>query len=246
MFSTKFLLVLVVISAMYCAPQAVMAEVIYIDFGDTLTTLGTAPDDPNNQWNNVTTAIGTNSSGQLLNLLNSENTATAIDFLMVARFNGVNTNGTTSSTILPADATRDSLYGNVEAFNSLSNITPVFKLSQLDPNSIYSFTFFASRMMSTDNRETLYTIEGNSTTSVALNAANNVNTTVTAAGLVPDAFGEIKITITEGPNNTNTNSFAYLNALRVDITPVPEPGTWALLISATAGILGWRLRRRAA
>ena len=52
---------------------------------------------------------------------------------------------TSSSTVYPINATRDSLFGNTEVFNGVSNIFPSFKLTGLDTQTVYSFSFYASR-----------------------------------------------------------------------------------------------------
>jgi hypothetical protein len=142
---------------------------------------------------------------------------------MTSRFNGANTAGVTTSTNFPATATQDSLFGNTEAFNNLSNIKPEFKLTGLDPNFVYSFTIFASRNGVTDNRETHYTVTGATTAFADLNASNNANNFVTVNDIRPTASGEISIALTPTPNNNNANHFTYLGAMRVDFRPFREP-----------------------
>jgi hypothetical protein len=58
------------------------------------------------------------------------------------------------------NATRDSLFGNTEVFNNLSNIFPQFKLTNLDSTKAYNFTFYASRTGVGDVRETGDTVTG--------------------------------------------------------------------------------------
>ncbi len=95
-----------------------------MDFGSsaTPTTTGPSPDDPANAWNNVTDAIGTAVGAQLRNLVTTENVATSVSLVILTRFGGANTNGTLASPLFPADATRDSLFGNTETFNGLANV----------------------------------------------------------------------------------------------------------------------------
>jgi hypothetical protein len=217
-------------------PAVLQAQTFLFDFGGTDTV------NPTNglYWNNITTAIGTSNTGQRLNLLTSDNVTSDVDFLMVSRFSGANTNGTQTSTVFPTSATRDSLYGNTEIFEGQTNVFPVFKLSSLDITKSYDLTFFGSRTGVSDNRETEYRVAGSATGSVFLNATNNVNNTVTLFGVTPTPAGEITISLFEGPNNTNSNSFSYINVLKVDT--IPEPGS-ALLLLAGAGSLALRRRR---
>ncbi len=195
------------------------------DFGAaaTPTTNGPSPGDPQNHWNNVTEAVGTSTNGQLPDLVTIANTPTDIRFVMLSRFNGVNTGGTTTSARFPANATRDSLYGNTELFNNLSNVFPSFKLSPLNRERTYSFTFYASRTGTSDNRETAYTVTGQNAGFAVLNAANNSDATALVPGIVPDANGEITITLAPTANNNNPNHFTYLGAMRMDAVPEQEP-----------------------
>lgn len=196
-----------------------------LDFGSAagITTNGAAPADPLNHWNNITEAVGTSASGQLTNLVTTGGTPTDIHLAMLARFNGVNENGTLASAAFPATATRDSLFGNTELFNNLSNVFPSFKLANLNPGRTYSFTFYASRTGVSDNRETRYTVAGQTTAQVALDAANNVDSTVTVPGMVPDTNGDITISLAPSANNNNAFHFTYLNALRMDAVPEQQP-----------------------
>lgn len=239
-FSQAVRLAAAVLLAWY--PCAAQAATLLFDFGGTgtATTInGPAPDDPVNHWNNVTTTIGTSNTGQLLNLVTTSNVATGINLLMLSRFNSVNSNGTTGSTLFPEDATRDSLYGNTELFGGLTDVFPSFKLTGLDINLSYDFLFYASRTSVSDNRETAYTVTGASAETAFLNASNNVNDFVTVTGVVPNAQGEIIIALGPGPNNTNSNHFTYLNAMSV--TVVPEPGRVMLIL---VGLLGIGCRRK--
>lgn len=200
-----------------------MQEVLF-DFGsgNRTTQSGPAPDDPVYAWNNVTTGVGSTDTGELLNLVSVHATVTPVGLAMVRRFNGANENGTLQSTYFPQNATRDSLYGNTEAFGGLSDIFPSFKLTGLNPARQYSLTFYASRTAVADNRETGYTVEGANSGFTALNAANNINNLATVEGIAPTAEGEITISLAPTPNNNNANHFTYLGVLR--LAPyVPPP-----------------------
>jgi hypothetical protein len=193
-------------------------QTLLIDFGSatTGTTQGSLPDDPDNAWNNIS-EIGTTVGGRMAGLLTTEARPTGVALTMLSRFNGANANGTTASTVYPPDATRDSLYGNTEVFSGQSNIFPAFKLSGLDPQSCYHLSFYASRTGVSDNRETLYSVSGATTKSVALNAANNINTLGVLHDLAPDIAGELTVRLSPGPRNNNGNHFTYLGVLRIDL-----------------------------
>ncbi len=195
------------------------------DFGAaaTPTTNGPAPGDPQNSWNNMNEAIGTSTNGSLPNIVATTSTPTDIGLVMLSRFNGANTSGTTASAAFAQNATRDSLFGNTELFNGLTNIFPSFKLTNLNPARAYSFTFYASRTGASDNRETGYTVVGENSGFAALNAANNTDATALVAGITPDASGAISISLAPTTNNTSANHFTYLGAMRMDAVPEQEP-----------------------
>jgi hypothetical protein len=219
-------------------PAARAAQVWLFDFGSNQLTTGQAQ-----AWNNITQAIGTNSNASLLDLVDSTGQITAVDFQMIARFSGENTNGTASTTLgYPPSATSDSLYGNTELFQTQQNNFPKFKLTSLDPGLEYDLTFYASRLSVSDNRETLYTVIGSSISSGTLNVANNSNNQITLFDVMPNQFGEIEVDISPGTNNNNANHFTYLGVLTV---AVPEPAS-AIFLVAGAGLFLARRQRRAA
>lgn len=195
------------------APQR---DTYLIDFGGSSTTeMGAAPEDPANYWNNVTEAVGASATGKLPNLVSTKNTPSAVGLEMVRRFNGANLNGTTAFPLFPAEATRDSLYGNTEPFNNLSGVFPSFKLTGLNPAQTYDLVFYASRVGVGDIRETTYTVSGAGTNRVVLDAANNLTNTAAVSGLAPSTAGEITISLEPSGRNNNANHFTYLGVLRL-------------------------------
>ena len=217
------------------------AESWLFDFGAAgTTTVGV--DDPANTWNNVTEAVATTNTGSLLNLVTTSNVVTDVDLLMVSRFNAANTNGTVASTRYVPDATRDSFYGNTAAFGGLSNVTPIFKFTSLDPALTYNFSFYASRMdaAATDTRETQYTVSGSVSGSAVLNVLNNINGVAQVSGITPTLGGEITISLAPTAANNHPNDFIYLGVLGME--SVPEPAT-GLTLGAGALFLATRRRR---
>lgn len=200
-------------------------QTLLFDFGysNTPTRNGPDPDDPINYWNNVTETVGSVDGGQMTDLVNTQNVVTTIGLEIMSRFNGANTNGTAESVVFAPNATRDSLYGNTEAWSGLADVTPSFKLTGLNPQRVYNITFYASRLGVNDVRETGYTIEGESTTVVAFDPANNIDGVVTAMGIVPDAMNEIAISLAPTENNNNGYHFTYLGAMKVEEIPEQQP-----------------------
>lgn len=186
---------------------------LLVDFGAADSPTGSsAPGTVS--WNNVT-SLGSSASGSLA-LVTTAGAAGGVQLQMVSRFNGANENGTAGSTLFPSTATRDSLFGNTEAFNGLSNVRPVFKIAGLGAGTNYNFTFYASRTGVSDNRQTRYTLSGAATNTADLNAANNVDQVAVVSGVQPDATGAITIALTPGPSNNNANHFTYLGVLKIE------------------------------
>jgi lysophospholipase L1-like esterase len=195
------------------------------DFGAAASTTerAPAPDDPLRTWNNITEAIGTSSTGRLERVLTAERSQTAINLVMLSRFNSANGNGVAESPLFPGEATRDSLFGNTETFNGQSNIYPAFKLTGLDTQSVYRFTFFASRTNATDNRETLYTVAGAEPSTAVLDAANNVTNFAVVEGVTPNEAGEIAIHLNPTTSNNSASHFTYLGVMKVEAVPPQRP-----------------------
>jgi len=203
------------------ATGEIRPQVLLFDFGSssTPTASGPSPDDPANFWNNVTDGIGKTVGGRLSDLVTADNVPTGISLVILSRFNGANTNGTLASEQFPPDATRDSLFGNTETFSGLGNVLPSFKLTGLDPLLTYQFTFYASRMGASDNRQTLYTVTGANSRFATLNPAGNIDNFVVLSVIAPTAEGEITISLAPGAANNNSYHFTYLGAMRMQPTP---------------------------
>jgi hypothetical protein len=193
------------------------------DFGAAGSTTPTQTGPAAIAWNNLTTEIGATDNGAIPNLIATNGLATPITLQMLARFNAANTSGSAESALFPASATQDSLFGNEESFNGLADLQPRFKLQNLDPGARYDLTFYASRNGVADNRETRYTVTGQTSAFADLNAANNINTTATLASQSPSDQSDLEIALAPGPNNNNANHFTYLGILRLNWSNASTP-----------------------
>lgn len=231
----------IILPVIVCAASATSSPgaIIYVDFGDPAQQSNVTG------WNNIVS--NTDGGSSLANVVDSAGNSTGISMTLTDPFwPGSNQNGTTSpagaagAVFLPS-ATRDNLFGSVSAFGGFTEPTGGYLLSGLDPsgNTTYRFTFFGSRTGVTDNRETAYMLDGANSTTVYLNTANNLSEVAVATGMIPDAAGNIALTVAPGPNNTNSSRFYYIGAMQVISTVIPEP-TSILILSLGAGLLGRR------
>lgn len=193
----------------------------YIDFGNSSTLT------PNN-WNNVVVTTQ-NQVGVEVNLIDSDGVSTGITLTLTDSFDHINANGTTtpnSALPFPSTATRDSFFGATSAgFNGNVNPTGGFTLSGLNPLKYYSFSVFSSRVGVTDNRETLYTVQGLTIDAQALDTANNTSNTANILNIQPNTSGQITFEAKPGPNNTNSFGFYYLGAIQLIISDNPIGNT---------------------
>lgn len=185
---------------------------VLIDFGSvaTPTEITGGP-----TWNNIDER---NQHGLAnFSLLDMKGNHSGILLTVESPFAGANRSGAKTDTAgYPASAVTDSLYANVESFNKQSNVTPVLRLSGLDPAKRYTLAFFASRIAS-DNRTTRYTVTGAETMQVELDAAAKTPAVAATSPLVPKADGTLTIVISPAPANDNANHFTYLGVLEIRI-----------------------------
>jgi lysophospholipase L1-like esterase len=179
---------------------------INIDFGSKPSS-GT--------WNNFTSPTG----GQIISdMVNTEGNSTGISLWVHDAFTGINEAGTTnpdSSLGIESNGSSDSFFGSVGPHSGVSEPTGGVTIGGLKQDSYYSLSFFASRDQATDNRETKYTVTGNKTESVSLDAANNTKNMVSILKMHPAADGTIKIDVAPGTNNTNSLKYYYLGVMRI-------------------------------
>lgn len=192
---------------------------VFIDFGSNagnFVTLG--------NWNNVHDHQAAN-----LPLIDDKGDHTGITLQVTDPFyNGFNTSGPTSVTgdaaIFPGSATADNFFGHALAWSPAApNPKGVFTLSGLDPAIYYSFSIFASRLSSTDNREAKYSLDTKTgVVSASLDASNNTTNVAKIMNVQANANGVITITTEAGDNNNNSNKFYYLGAIRISKSTQPN------------------------
>lgn len=196
---------------------------INIDFGGA-STLTPEP------WNNMT-SFSTGSS--LIGLLDMNGSTTPLKIEVGVAFGGVNINGPTSpldiqSWSLPKSAIEDSFYGS-------NNKESTFILSNLNPDLIYNFSMFSSRLHLTENRTTYIQAEGINTeravvNSTGINYLGNTTELANLNGIKPKADGTITIKVGAAADNNNSSKYFHINALKITMEkePLPSPDTFVL------------------
>ncbi|MFH1500167.1 MAG: hypothetical protein ABII82_20365 [Verrucomicrobiota bacterium] len=189
---------------------AAFGQHVLIDFGNHLTAPSTSQ-----TWNNLTSSAPL--APNRIDLLDAQGAASDVGLYVITAFSGSNASGTQTPAahLPPSTVTRDSLFANVDPFEGKSNVEPKLDLDGLVPGRRYSLRFFASRMGATDNRTARYTITGEQTVTVELDAANNTDR-VALATVVPTAEGTLSIVITPADSNNNANHFTYLVFCRIN------------------------------
>lgn len=177
-------------------------KVVFINFND-----GTSI--PGGYWNSTNKPPVQNDV--YANLKDSSNNVTGIGFKVLSLWqnqnNGTNVSGAVTnnnSGVYPDNVMRTAWWSGAGSPQALQ-LTGL----NLGANYTYKVTFFGSRGGVTDNRTSIYTING---TTVSLNAANNTTNTVSISNVIPDSTGAVRIDI----NNGTGSSFSYLNAMVIE------------------------------
>lgn len=187
---------------------------VNIDFGSTPSPF---------PWNNLSSAIQGSSASKLTD---SEGNETTLTITINDSFGGIDTDGpTTTSTALnlPESATKDGFWGNAAGvIDGKSENWAGFMIEGLETSQSYDFHMFASRLNSSDNRETYITVGGKQRIGRVLNPSNNLSSLLSITNIFPANNGTVQIEITSGGNNTNTNKLFYINSLTVIPSRISE------------------------
>lgn len=166
-------------------------------------------------WNDITPSIRTHTS-----ILDSNMNPTGILVTFTGEFGGSNKNGatyTTTKMLMPSEVSQSALWGYTTGkFGSggpRQNAT--IRLSHLNPQLKYEFTFFSSRDKCQDFRQTSFIVQGEDIGADDVQSANNSKETAVVKHVRPTANGQVTITIMPGSYNTSPNQFYYLNAMTI-------------------------------
>jgi hypothetical protein len=208
----KQIFTLIVLTFLLNVNVAASGTSILIDFGTT-TQLSTG------NWNNVN-----DHQAASVTLIDDAGNQTGITLTVTDPFyNGYNTNGTTTptgdATIFASTSTSDNFFCNGAVWGSTpANPVGIITLSGLNPNKIYSFVVFASRMSVTNIREAKYTFTGsNGSKSANLNASNNTSNVAVISEVLPTSQGVIEFKSEAGPNNDSVEKFYFLGAMKINV-----------------------------
>lgn len=174
---------------------------VLIDFG--LWISGTPWQNLRDSWDPAS-----HLSAALLNLHDKESQNTKFALATTGGFSAVNDLGAFGNKLgLPDEVAVDAFWG--DRWMSDGELT----VSNLNKSEKYIFVFYGSRRDMGDNRETKYEVIGENSGIDFLNASNNVENVAVVKDIIPDAFGNIRIKVTVGPNNNSPDGHYYLNTM---------------------------------
>lgn len=183
---------------------------IYIDFGSNASLSA-------KNWNNVA-----DHQAAEIELKDKEGLKSGITLKVTdSFFNGYNNNGTSSTSGAASEfitnAAQDNFFGHGTNWGATpANPIGVIQFTGLDANATYNFTFFASRMGVSDNREALYSVSNNTDTkSTVLNSSNNIENVAKIINLKPSTQGVLTLKVEAGNNNNNGIKFFYIGAMKI-------------------------------
>lgn len=188
---------------------------ILVDLGTSQYPSAGAPGDA---WNDVDET----NLGAALQLVDTTGAPSGVTWDWPAvTFDNVNSAGTAAPApgsdlaAFPVSVTRDVAYGSNQK-------TVTLRLAGLPTTTLVDLTFAASRMGVSDTRSADYLVQGFNGGVVTLDASNNTTDTVTLAGILPDASGEVTVDVRAAPSNDNagTNYF-YLGGVELGLTSSP-------------------------
>jgi hypothetical protein len=198
------------------AESGILKNQVCVDFG------GWCANSAKESWNVLQGFV----SGGILNMIDTNGDSTKISISVTKRFTAINWLGggntvAVNSWVFPHySVTYDSFYGNTttEGYSQLT-------ISGLNSTQSYNFSFFGScfgsaadqgtQTLVSDNRETSYTVKGETEGSASLAASNNLTQIAQIDNIKADANGNIIINIQKGSNNNTTNGTYFLNCMKL-------------------------------
>lgn len=208
--------------------HAQTTRTFYIDFGPNDGTNGnitTSPDVNGNYWSNVT---NTATTAAPVYLVTNRNASSGILLNITAGFssNGINNGGLLSPSVA---LLKDFAINTATQDYFHTDNTASFIIKGLDVSKGYVFNIFATRN-DPEVRRTNYTFAGKATTSASLQTSgtnlggtgyNGNNSTVLTTGtIIPDAKGQIAVTVKKEAGSFGYIGIVKLEEVRLAVTPI--------------------------
>ncbi len=199
------------------------AERILVDFGRGVETTA-SPDIFARHWNNMA-EIAPAADNTIVNT--SGATVPGVSISVPDTFVAVSTNSLGGETIYVPNATGDFSY-----VNKTTNTTAKVLITGLDTALVYDFKFFvSSNRVAPQIFLTNYTVVGASSQTTSLEAVANRDKVASVSGMVPNASGQIEITIAAHPTSTEFGAIGVLEIVSRNaadpVTPDPQQFLWS-------------------
>ncbi|RYD67902.1 MAG: hypothetical protein EOP83_01850 [Verrucomicrobiaceae bacterium] len=199
------------------------AERILVDFGRPVETT-VSPDIFAQHWNNLPdVGLQTNSA-----IVDDHGNATGVTIAVTDAFAAVSTNSLGGETIYVPNATGDFAY-----VNKTTNTTAKILVSGLNSSRAYDFKFFvSSNRVAPQIFLTNYTVTGASVATASLEAVGNRDKVAAVSGMIPDASGNIEISLAADATSTEFGGIGVLEMVGRDpseaVAADPQPIGWSL------------------
>ncbi len=194
---------------------------VYINFTSNFLASG--------YWNNVTTPR----NGLVFsNLKNEQLIPTTVGLTVISAWenwwNAANNGGLWTSALYPVEVSNSTW-----ALNSGSQS---FKLTGLNTSMIYSLNFFSSSKSNNVDYTTNFLVNGKT---VFINAYNNASTLVSLDNLIPNAQGELIITLSHNAGGVALINAMVLNAKSSSVPPPPPPVAEKQIVKINFNTYSW-------
>lgn len=172
-------------------------------------------------WN----SIASHQAGTTSSLAFADGTPAGISLRLTRNFAGTTAEGadaTDTALDMPASVSSTGFWVNgVEKDGVLADCGEIV-FEGLDASAAYDIHIFGSRANATEVYEAEYSTFGKTDNFIALNCNNNTSQTATLPGVMADADGRLRFTVTPGATSEDTYRTGYINAMSIMVPAMTD------------------------